>query len=404
MTPSGSPDSLRRPTAENPLKVINVAGARPNFMKIAPIVRAMREEPLLSPILVHTGQHYDKELSEELFSDLEIPAPEVNLGVGSGRHGEQTARVLEAFEKVLLDRSPDLVLVVGDVNSTLACGLAASKLHIPVAHVEAGLRSFDRRMPEETNRVLTDALSDYLFTTEPAGEENLLREGICPERIFSVGNVMIDTLLRFKEPARQRGIVEKLNLKPEGFGVVTLHRPENVDDPETLQGALEGIRRASESIPLVFPLHPRTRARLEEQGAMDRLGEGVRLLPSVGYLDFLGLLLEARLVLTDSGGIQEEATVLGIPCLTLRENTERPITLECGTNRLVGADPGAIAQETAKVLSDEKARREVPPYWDGGAAQRIVDVLIGGVSRSPRGPRVTPDLENSGATGTEEAG
>jgi UDP-N-acetylglucosamine 2-epimerase (non-hydrolysing) len=352
-------------------------------MKVAPILREMRDRPGMKPVFVHTGQHYDDVLSADLLRELGIPAPDMNLEVGSGTHAEQTARVMTAFEPVVRDQSPELVLVVGDVNSTVACALVAAKCCVPVAHVEAGLRSFDRRMPEEVNRVVTDALSDYFFTTEPAADENLLREGACPSRIFRVGNVMIDTLLRFRDGARSRGVPARLGLPEGGYGLVTLHRPENVDDPRILGEIMKALQRVAETMPLLFPVHPRTMARLTAAG----LGEtksGLRLVPALGYLDFLALLCDARVVFTDSGGIQEETTVLGVPCLTLRENTERPITLEQGTNRLVGREPATIVREALSVIESGPGVA-TPPYWDGLAAKRIVDVLCRGVEPADHG-------------------
>ncbi len=377
---------IKLPSSSNPLRVMNVAGARPNFMKIAPIVREMGNDPRFEPILVHTGQHYDKDLSENLFRELEIPEPHENLNVGSGSHAVQTARIMEAFEPVVQKHRPDLVLVVGDVNSTIGCAIVASKLHIPIAHVEAGLRSFNRKMPEEVNRVMTDSISDYLFTTEPAGIENLLREGAVPSRIFSVGNVMIDTLLRFRTVAGSRPILADLGLTPSEYGVVTLHRPENVDSPEILKGVVSALLEVAKKLPLVFPVHPRTRRRLEDQGLLAGLEEEVRLLPPSGYLDFLALMAKAKVVLTDSGGIQEEATVLSVPCLTLRDTTERPITLTCGTNVLTGTDPRRIVAEVTALLTSRPVPQKVPPYWDGRAARRIVEVLAKGVSQAPRTP------------------
>jgi UDP-N-acetylglucosamine 2-epimerase (non-hydrolysing) len=354
-------------------RVLLVAGARPNFMKIAPLLRELRMRGRLEASLVHTGQHYDPEMSDQYFRDLGIPEPEVNLGVGSGTHGEQTAEVLRRIERVLAGAPPDAVVVVGDVNSTLAASLAAAKLGVPVAHVEAGLRSFDPSMPEEINRRLTDALCRWLFITEPAAEANLLREGIDPARIHFVGNVMIDTLRQHLERARGLGVLARLGLEPRGYGVLTLHRPSNVDDPERLArlfGVLEEIHR---ELPIVFPVHPRTAAALREglRGRELRL----RTLPPQGYLEFLGLMADARLVLTDSGGIQEETTVLGVPCLTLRDNTERPITLSRGTNRLVGSDPATIRLEVRKILDGAAPRGQTPEFWDGRAAARIADVL-----------------------------
>lgn len=350
-----------------------VAGARPNFMKVAPVLRELRARETLETSLVHTGQHYDRAMSEGFFEDLGIPEPDVNLGVGSGSHARQTAQVLVGMEKVLLEQRPDALVVVGDVNSTLAATLAASKLLVPVAHVEAGLRSFDRTMPEEVNRVLTDAVSQWLFTSEPSGADNLHREGVPAERIHFVGNTMIDTLRAHEARARGRDTLERMELEPGGYALLTLHRPSNVDDPgqlDRLFGVLEEIHR---ELPVVFPVHPRTAAAVREQ----RGGRAPALRTSepLGYLDFLRLMSQARLVLTDSGGVQEETSALGVPCLTLRENTERPVTVTEGTNVIVGSDPATIRSEVRKVLDGEAKHGRVPDLWDGHAAVRIADVL-----------------------------
>jgi UDP-N-acetylglucosamine 2-epimerase (non-hydrolysing) len=359
------------------LKIVNVVGGRPNFVKIAPILEAMAEVSAICPLLVHTGQHYDHEMSRVFFEDLTIPEPDFFLGVGSGTHAQQTARVMVEFEKVLEQEQPDLVLVVGDVNSTLACALVAAKLLVPVAHVEAGLRSFDRTMPEEINRTLTDHLSDYLFTTSQDANENLLREGISAAKIHLAGNVMIDTLRKCEPLARARKTAETLGLEPRRFAVLTLHRPSNVDDPETFTRILDGLEAVLTRLPIIFPLHPRSRKRISEfglDGRIESLGK-LRLCAPMGYLTFLSLMMDARLVLTDSGGIQEETTALGIPCLTLRENTERPITVEVGTNVIVGTRPDRIATEATRLLGGADTRGRVPPLWDGRAARRIVAVL-----------------------------
>ena len=355
------------------IRVLVVAGARPNFMKIAPLLREMRSRADFDPFLVHTGQHYDAAMSESFFRDLGIPEPDVNLGVGSGTHAEQTAQVLVKIERLLVERRPDLLLVVGDVNSTLAATLAAVKLQVPVAHVEAGLRSGDRSMPEEINRILTDAVSSWLFVTEEDGRANLLREGIAPGRIHFAGNVMIDTLLGNLARARMFDTLERFGLRAGQYAVLTLHRPSNVDDPERLRalfGALEELHRR---VPVVFPVHPRTRAIIEER--LDGREPALRLTEPLGYLDFLRLMADARLVLTDSGGIQEETTALGVPCLTLRENTERPITVSEGSNTLVGTNPARILAEARRVLDTGGKAGRTPALWDGRAAARIVDVL-----------------------------
>jgi UDP-N-acetylglucosamine 2-epimerase (non-hydrolysing) len=360
------------------LRIINVVGARPNFMKIAPVIDEMRRRPArIEPLLVHTGQHYDESMSDSFFEDLRIPRPDINLGVGSGSHSEQTARVMIAFEQVLLRHPADWVVVVGDVNSTMAAAIVASKQLVRVAHVEAGLRSRDRTMPEEINRVVTDALADLLLTPSRDANENLLREGAAAEKIRFVGNVMIDTLYRNLERARGSRILERLNLEPQQFCAMTLHRPSNVDDEATLSGILDALDVIGERLPIVFPIHPRTRDRLDQFGLGDlvRNRRSLVLTEPLGYLDFLHLYSNSRLVLTDSGGVQEETTVLGIPCLTLRPNTERPITVTEGTNRVVGSDPEIIKREALAALERPCAAARAPELWDGRAAARIVDAI-----------------------------
>jgi len=359
------------------LKIVNVVGARPNLMKIAPIMAAYREVAAIEPLLVHTGQHYDENMSDLFFRQLGIPEPHMNLEVGSASHAVQTADIMKAFEPVILEERPDAVLVVGDVNSTIACGLVAVKLGVSLVHVEAGLRSFDRDMPEEINRICTDAISDQLFCTERSGVENLRREGVPEERIHLVGNVMIDSLLRHREKAQHSTILEDLGLESHGYAVLTLHRPSNVDQPEALEKLLDAFEVIQSDMPLVFPAHPRTRSKLEEFGLSRRL-EGMprlRILDPVGYLDFLKMMAEARIVLTDSGGIQEETTILGVPCLTLRENTERPITIEVGGNQLVGRDTQRIVDAYRRVLEQPGRSAQAPPLWDGQAARRLVRIL-----------------------------
>ncbi|MCA9322810.1 MAG: UDP-N-acetylglucosamine 2-epimerase (non-hydrolyzing) [Planctomycetes bacterium] len=356
-----------------PVKVCAIVGARPNYMKVAPLAWAAQERNDIDVVIVHTGQHYDRNMSDLFFEELGMPEPVVNLGVGSASHAVQTADVMVRFEKWVLESRPDVVLVVGDVNSTIACALVAAKLHIPVVHVEAGLRSMDRRMPEEVNRVLTDAISDDLFVTEQSGTDHLLREGIDPSRIHFVGNCMIDTLLRSRELADQSEILKTLGLEGQFYGVVTIHRPSNVDDPEILSGLWGALERISAEAQLVFPVHPRTRSRLEAAG--HRGSDRIRFLEPIGYLDFLKLQSKAGMILTDSGGIQEEATILGVPCLTMRENTERPVTIEVGCNQLVGTDPERITREALAIVRGDRARPKVPKYWDGRAAERIVDIL-----------------------------
>ncbi len=356
------------------MKLVVVAGARPNFMKIAPLIWEIGRRANIEAYLVHTGQHYDERMSKLFFEELKIPRPDIDLGVGSGSHAVQTAEVMKRFEPVVLEQRPDAVVVVGDVNSTIACALTAVKLGVPVAHVEAGLRSFDRTMPEEINRIVTDAISRWLFVTEPSGVANLRREGVAEDRIYLVGNVMIDTLLACRELSRRSTIRDDLRLTGRSFGVLTLHRPANVDDPEVLAGILAAIGQIQGELPVVFPVHPRTRKALEgrDLAAMP----GLIVTEPLGYLDFMKLLAEARLVLTDSGGIQEETTVLGVPCLTLRNNTERPITIEQGTNTLVGLDRQRIVAAARRVLSGPSRAGRVPDLWDGRAAARIVDVLL----------------------------
>jgi UDP-N-acetylglucosamine 2-epimerase (non-hydrolysing) len=356
------------------MKLVAVVGARPNFMKIAPLMWELRRRGL-DAFLVHTGQHYDERMSRLFFEELNIPRPDANLEVGSGSHAVQTAEVMRRFEPVVLEQRPDAVVVVGDVNSTIACALTAVKLGVPVAHVEAGLRSFDRSMPEEINRVLTDAISRWLFVTERSGVENLRREGVPDERIFLVGNVMIDTLLACRARSEGSPILEQLDLAGRDYAVLTLHRPSNVDDPGVLFGLLSAVERLQRTLPIVFPVHPRTRKALN--GHVNGSMPGLRLTDPLGYLDFMRLVARARLVLTDSGGLQEETTVLGVPCLTLRNNTERPATVDQGTNELVGTDPERIVQSGLRVLGSPPASGMVPDLWDGAAAARIVDVLTG---------------------------
>ena len=373
------------------LKIINIVGARPNLPKIAPLIREMQRHPEIEPVLVHTGQHYDEALSDIFFRQMGIPTPHVNLEVGSGSHAAQTAEVLKRVEPVLIEQQPDLVLVVGDVNSTMAVSLAAVKLGIPVAHVEAGLRSFDRSMPEEINRVLTDALADFLFVTEEDAIQHLLKEGRPRESIYFVGNVMIDALRHFLPVAQKSRIGEDLDLKNaanwQRFGVLTLHRPSNVDSTEKLTELLGAIDAIAAQIPVIFPVHPRTQQRLTQAGI--KTHPQLKLIPPVGYLDFLCLLSKATLVLTDSGGIQEETTALGVPCLTLRENTERPITISEGTNLLIGTDPAKILVAAQHILAGKGKAGRIPPFWDGHAAERIVEVLL---RKSPLGPHRTSTL------------
>jgi UDP-N-acetylglucosamine 2-epimerase (non-hydrolysing) len=362
----------------NRLRIINVVGARQNLPKIAPLMREMRRHAEIEPILVHTGQHYDEKLSDIFFRQMGIPAPDVNLEVGSGSHAAQTAEVLKRVEPVLIEKKPDVVVVVGDVNSTIAVSLAAAKLGIRVAHVEAGLRSFDRTMPEEINRILTDAIADLLFVTEEDAIEHLLKEGRPRSAIHFVGNVMIDSLRHFLPIAQKSGIGRELGLIDDQtwhrFAVLTLHRPSNVDSVDKLTELMSAMDALAREVPVIFPVHPRTKQRLAEAGAKHH--PQLRFIDPVGYLDFLCLLSKATLVLTDSGGIQEETTALGVPCLTLRENTERPITISQGTNLLVGTDPAQIINAASNILAGQSKAGRTPPLWDGKAAERIVDILL----------------------------
>lgn len=370
-------------------KVFLIAGARPNFMKIAPIWHeiqrhnAKNPEKPINAVIVHTGQHYDVNMSGSFFHDLELPAPDIYLGVGSASHAVQTAKIIVEFEKVCLERNPDLVIVVGDVNSTLACSITASKLLIPVAHVEAGLRSFDRTMPEEINRIVTDALSNFLFTTCRDANENLRREGIDKGKIFFVGNVMIDSLKKFSEriplgkvKSEKLRILEKLGLKKQGYALLTLHRPSNVDDKDSFERILKALREISKRLSVFFPAHPRTKKQIELFKLQSYFSDsGIKVTDPVGYLDFLNLMINSKFVLTDSGGIQEETTALNIPCLTLRRNTERPITVSQGTNTIVGDDTAKIIREANKIIDGSYKQGNTPELWDGKAAKRIVQVL-----------------------------
>ncbi len=346
-------------------------------MKIAPIHRLMMNSADFQPFLIHTGQHYDEKMSRTFFVDLGMPEPDLYLGVGSGSHAVQTAAVMLGLETVLSENKPDWVLVVGDVNSTLAAALVAAKLHIPIAHVEAGLRSFDRTMPEEINRVLTDSISDLLFVTEQSGIDNLRNEGVQAEKIHFVGNVMIDSLKQHLHKASACPILNELALQPKEYALVTLHRPSNVDDGETFSRILNALENIQRDLPIIFPIHPRTRKMIVQFGFDRKVAEmeQLRLIEPLGYLPFLRLMSVAKLVLTDSGGIQEETTYLGIPCLTLRENTERPVTIRIGTNRLVPLDEEAIIANARNAMNGQKQPHRIPPLWDGLAAQRIIEVL-----------------------------
>lgn len=355
------------------LRMMCVVGARPNFIKLAALLDEAGRHPEVSPLLVNTGQHSSPDMSEKLFRDLELPRPDINLKVSGGTHTQQTARIMKRLEPVMIRHDPDVLVVVGDVNSTMAAALVAAKSGIPIAHVEAGLRSFDRHMPEEVNRIVTDALAEYLFASEPSAVANLQAEGIARERIFFVGNVMIDTLLRFRAKAASSPVLELLGVAGQDYAVATLHRPSNADAPDRLRELFCALGKIAERLPVIFPVHPRTRQRLEAAGITNA---DVRTINPMGYLDFVKLMSEARMVLTDSGGIQEETTILGTPCLTLRENTERPITIQQGTNILVGLDPEAVLRAACECLAARHWSRPAPPLWDGKAASRIMNVLL----------------------------
>lgn len=362
------------------MEILHVVGARPNFMKVAPVLHALRDYAGIQQTLVHTGQHYDARMSDVFFEQLDLPAPDLHLAVGSGTHGAQTGQIMIKFEEALLQRRPNWVVVYGDVNSTVAATLVASKLQIPVAHVEAGLRSGDRTMPEELNRLVTDQLSDMLLTPSRDGDRNLLREGIAAEKIHFVGNVMIDTLVRLLPKAR----LPKLAGLSDRYALVTLHRPSNVDDPAGLAELMAAIRQQSRKLQIVFPIHPRTRARLQQLGETDFDPARILLTEPVGYLEFIALQKHASLIVTDSGGIQEESTYLQVPCLTLRENTERPVTVELGTNQLLGRDFAALDREVDSILAGNGRRGRIPPLWDGQSGGRIAEFLMRGAAPAQR--------------------
>jgi UDP-N-acetylglucosamine 2-epimerase (non-hydrolysing) len=369
------------------IHILNVVGARPNFMKMAPLLHALSEGSEFISHLLHTGQHYDEAMSKIFFHDLQIPKPDLNLSVGSGSHAVQTAEIMKRFEEACIRLRPELVVVAGDVNSTLACSLTAAKLQIPVAHIEAGLRSFDRSMPEEINRILTDSLADFLFTTEESGNRNLRREGVAEEKIHFVGNTMIDSLVRCSEILCRLEFQESLvSLNGMPYFIATIHRPSNVDDPKRLRRVLEILESASQLAPLIFVTHPRTIDRLQQVKTHPKLvymnddlakiqRGSCYVLPPLGYLEFLRLMSKSRAVLTDSGGVQEETTFLGIPCLTLRDNTERPVTVELGTNQIVGLDNPKILTSLGNIMRGDWKEASIPPLWDGRAAERIVGVL-----------------------------
>jgi len=353
-------------------------------MKVAPLHFAFQKYPSITHRIVHTGQHYDDNMSKVFFDDLELPRPDVYLGVGSGSHAVQTAKVMVEFEKIVLSEKPDLVIVVGDVNSTVACSLVCSKLLVPVAHVEAGLRSFDRTMPEEINRILTDSVADYLFVSERSGLANLRKEGVPRSKVFFVGNVMIDSLIRFQKKAHHSGIMKSMGLHPNQYTLVTLHRPSNVDNKENLAKLMEALGTISETEPVVFPLHPRTRKMLDEFGLSNEIARNKKMIlcEPIGYLDFLCLLESSALVITDSGGIQEETTYLGVPCLTMRENTERPVTVDKGTNRLMGFEFAKVVKEAKRVFRGKSKKGKIPELWDGKASERIAKIIARTLSKN----------------------
>lgn len=358
-------------------KIVLVVGARPNFMKSAPLMRALgKYSDKFETVLIHTGQHYDHKLSQLFFDELKMPKPDIYLGVGSASHAEQTARIMTGLENELIELKPDLVIVFGDVNSTLATSVVTSKLWIKLGHVEAGLRSFDHTMPEEINRIVTDRLSDYLFVSEQSGLTNLKAEGVPDGKVFFTGNIMIDSLVSNLEVANKSDILSRLGLQPKEYIAMTMHRPANVDSPDILKSIIEGIKKISQRIPVVFPCHPRTKNRIQEFGLVESSESGnLKIIEPMGYLDFLKLQAESRLVLTDSGGIQEETTYLQIPCITMRENTERPATVDVGTNIIVGTDPVRITESVMAALDGKGKKGAIPELWDGQTAGRIVDIL-----------------------------
>ena len=363
------------------MKIITVASARPNFMKVAPLLKEFKQHETIEAKLLHTGQHYDYEMSKIFFDELGVPKPDYHLGVGSGTHAEQTAKVMVEFEKVLQQEQPDWVVVVGDVNPTMACTIVANKMGTKVAHVEAGLRSYDRDMPEEINRVLTDSIADLLLTPSIDGNMNLIKEGIAENKIYFAGNIMIDTLFNMRKRSKKSTLLNDLGLKAKEYGLVTLHRPSNVDQKETLAGFVEVMEKTADNLPLIWPVHPRSKKQVEQFELWERLEDikNLHLLAPVGYLDNVNLMSNARLVLTDSGGIQEETTALGVPCLTARENTERPITITEGTNTLVGTNKEIILEHIKKHLQNGATRNtELPKplYWDGKTAERIADAIL----------------------------
>jgi UDP-N-acetylglucosamine 2-epimerase (non-hydrolysing) len=372
------------------MRIMSIVGARPNMMKIAPLMAELRLHREIEPILVHTGQHYDYSMSQVFFDQLHMPQPDFNLSVGSGKHYEQTAEIVRRFGELVESHRPDMVVVAGDVNSTVACALVASRAQIPLAHVEAGLRSFDRSMPEEVNRILTDSIADLLFTTEESAHQHLADEGIAPEKVFFVGNLMIDSIVAALRQPRELSLRSELALAPRSYAVLTLHRPANVEDPKQLEATLAAISRLAHRLPVIFPAHPRTARNIEAAGLKSvktwRGGSidepGLWMMPPASYLDFLDLMQHAEMMITDSGGVQEETTFLGVPCLTYRNNTERPVTVSEGTNKVVGCDPERLLEMAVEVLGKPRPERQVPPLWDGKAASRIVPILKQACERS----------------------
>lgn len=359
------------------MRLLCVVGTRPNFVKIAAIYKEMRKRENIEPILVHTGQHFDKNMSENFFKEFELPIPDLNLNVAGGTHTYQTGQIMLRFEPILSEFSPDVVIVVGDVNSTLAASLVVAKCNIPLAHVEAGLRSGDRFMPEELNRILVDQLADFLFVTEQSGIDNLKKEGISEDKIFFVGNVMIDTLITHLKKARKSDILNRFNLSKNNYALITLHRPSNSDNREVLTDILYAIKEISSDLKILFPIHPRTKKRIEDFGLIKLIENqpGFLIIEPLGYFDFLKAMENARVVITDSGGIQEETTILGVPCLTLRNNTERPVTIQYGTNKLVGIEGKNLIRSFRTLYKNRNSSNERPPLWDGKAASRIIDIL-----------------------------
>lgn len=357
-------------------KIISVVGARPNFMKIAPIHKAFQKyTDTIQHLICHTGQHYDEKMSKVFFEDLGLPKPDFYLGIGGGSHAEQTAKIMVEFEKIVLTEKPDLIIVVGDVNSTIACSLVAAKLHVKIAHVESGLRSFDMEMPEEINRILTDRISDFLFVTEKSGLENLKKEGVPEEKVFFTGNVMIDSLVQHLPKAEESCILKDYGLTPQNYVLVTLHRPSNVDSKEDLMQLINLLNALGEKEKLIFPIHPRTKSNMAKFGLDGILNKNVIITDPIGYIDFMALTKNSRLIVTDSGGIQEESTYMGVQCITVRDNTERPSTVEIGTNQLIGTDLAKVEKAALEVLSGKVKKGKIPELWDGKAAERITEII-----------------------------